>query len=443
LELVQQCDPEGRGYISHQAFHNLFYSAVSQGGIDLTASLSGRLRDKSGENRTLVKKTNFAEDEDYLLDIIKEGELEGLKQYISKSKDIKKIIFNGPQITGGNLLHHSCRMAQFEMIKFLVEEKEFDVNSQDVIGTQPLYLACCAQIVSWKKTQPHPTLQLMEEPLEYKKNRRKVVKFLLKNGANTNSKGSSIDKRIIYSPIFAAAHTDDLKLVKILVEEANLPLSLGISPLFNAIIAARVEMVMYFLEKIKQNELDSDSRDMYGRTPQEYAKLEYDDELAETQCGGGKGTLERNQEICTLLSNLDSESHTKISPLIIPILSTPLLLFNDDSHSLKTNTTDSSEIPIELPPTPVSAGRSVKTNGTKLMNRSKSEKTSKREKNKRRESNTRRALITPRRGDGKPSRAENETPTKRERKSERRIRDHTPEKKTVITDNTDIVQQPS
>jgi len=416
---------------------------VSQGwGIDLTASLSGRLRNKSDENRTFVKKTNFAEDEDYLLDIIKEGELEGLKQYISKSKDIKKIIFNGPQITGGNLLHHSCRMAQFEMIKFLVEEKEFDVNSQDVIGTQPLYLACCAQIVSWKKSQPQPTLQLHVEPIDYKKNRRKVVKFLLENGADTNSKGSSIDKRIIYSPIFAAAHTDDLKLVKILVE-ANLPLSLGISPLFNAIIASRVGMVMYFLEKIKENELDPDCRDMYGRTPQEYAKLEYDDELVETQCGGGKGTLERNQEICTLLSNLEYPI-IKITPLIIPMLPTPL--FNDDSHSLKTNTTDSSEIPIELPPTPVSAGRSVKPIGTKLKNRSKSEKASKRDKNKRKESNTRRALITPRRGDGKPSRFQNETPTtttKRERKSEKRIRDHTPEKKTVITDNTDIVQQPS
>jgi len=162
--------------------------------------------------------------------------------------------------------------------------------------------------------------------------------------------------------------------------EAGIPLPLGISPIFNAILGARVEMVEYFIEKLKHHELDPDSRDMYGRTPQEFSKLEYDDELAETQCGGGKGTLERNLEINTILSNL--EYHRPIP--VIPILLSPLLS-NDSQSSIKTHTTDTSSAE-NLPATPVSADRaakSVKIHGK--MNRSKSEKASKRDITKKRD----------------------------------------------------------
>jgi hypothetical protein len=300
-QLVYQCDQNNTGKISYEAFKNLFYSAVSQGGINLTASLAGQLRPPPPVISNKINLENIDE-ADQLREIIKEGDIIALKQFITNTtKDCKIITFNGPQITQGNFLHQCCRMAQYEMVKYLVNEKDFNVNIKDQNGTQPLYLACCAQVISWRNTQ-QPSLQLHDEPEDYKIKRRKVVKFLLKKGADLNSRGCSFDKKIIYSPIYAAAHTDDLELITSLVE-SGIPLSLGISPIFNAIIGARVEIVQYLLSKIQSNELDSNGRDMYDRTPLDYAQLEYNDELVETQCGGGKGTLQRNQAVYELLRN--------------------------------------------------------------------------------------------------------------------------------------------
>lgn len=245
------------------------------------------------------------------------------------------------------------------MVKFLVEEKNFDVNSKDQQGTSSLFLACCAQVVQFNKSF---LLQIHEEPEDYKINRRRTVEFLLKNNADIDSWGSPGDKKIVYSPIYAAAYSDDLELVMSLVN-ANISLSLGVSPLFNSVCAARVEITDFLVKKFIEQNLDLNCKDIYGKTPLECALLEYKDEEVETNAGGGNGTLNRIQSIIDILQNAlnlqqqNPINEPKVKPQILR------LALEDNQNS----------IPEESSPPLNSTDRKAKRKNFK-MNRSTSEK---------------------------------------------------------------------
>jgi len=131
------------------------------------------------------------------------GRFTPLREAMSR-KDIstvKMLLENGANIDardryGRSALTTESHYLNFDMVKFLLENKA-DVNFKDEWGNSPLSNACC----------PNMFLEnIGDKDIE-------TVKILLKYGANINS-------RDMYgvTPLYKACHKDNLRVIKILVE---------------------------------------------------------------------------------------------------------------------------------------------------------------------------------------------------------------------------------
>jgi ankyrin repeat protein len=233
-------------------------------GIQLQATSSFRIVKKMEiseiyQDPCLIERINIASNESKLFQAIKEDDIKKLKEllfyedinqeiesivplhaavYIGNYEVVKYLVDNGADISirdkcskydhyhGHDLLRIAIQGGQLEIVQYLIEDKNMNVNE---IG-------------------------LMNSAARY--GQLNIIKYLIKNGGDVNARY----EWNFEFPIHAAASSGNLKLVQYLIEEQGVDvntigdqgsnfLSIGERPLHKAVLSGNTDLVKYLVKK--------------------------------------------------------------------------------------------------------------------------------------------------------------------------------------------------
>jgi len=201
--------------------------------------------------------------QEFRLDVNKKGFLNHVPLFVSKTKEMVEILFqNGVNLNertvseGKNLLHISTLNKKFDLVQYLVEEKNMNFDEPTNDGLTPLFFSCYNENFKLLKyfiekgASIHPKLNAKCSPLYIScfNGNFGIMKFLIKHGAKVNAAISFNN----ITPIWIASKKGYLKLVKFLIKngaEINITTKTGSTPLAEALINQHFEVAKFLLSK--------------------------------------------------------------------------------------------------------------------------------------------------------------------------------------------------
>lgn len=149
------------------------------------------------------------------------------------------LLVQGADITtsdndASNLLHNACAGGHMEIIKFLIEEKNFDINAADNNGTTALHFALGRRFPE-------------------------IARYLINKGADLDAVSNAGS-----SAIHNAVSSDDIEIVRLLAEkgcELNIANDYGVYPIHYAAYRGNIPMIELLIEKGADIHLLTDSNE--------------------------------------------------------------------------------------------------------------------------------------------------------------------------------------
>ncbi|XP_055537676.1 ankyrin repeat, SAM and basic leucine zipper domain-containing protein 1 [Wyeomyia smithii] len=185
-------------------------------------------------------------------DLLYQATTEGNLSEVRRIVEMDRYLLNGCLRHGWPVLLLACNEAQYEIVKFLLEEKRVDVNQQS--GLKTALMAACESSRSSDQVL-------------------KVVELLLEFGAVINCKDSYGT-----TPLMSAITNGHTEVVKLMLDQASLEATdnEGLTPLFHAVNNNQPEIVQMLLKA----GVITDNVNRRGFTPKQEAEFRAYSEVA-------------------------------------------------------------------------------------------------------------------------------------------------------------------
>lgn len=205
---------------------------------------------KNGTPRTEYSPPVMVENND---DLLYKGITEGDLTEVKRVLDLDRYLLTGCLRQGWPVLLLACSAAQYEIVKYLLEERRLDVNQP--YGLNTALMAACES-----KRNPESVL--------------KVAELLLEFGAVINCKDS-----YGMTPLMFAIVNDHTEVVRMIIDQAAIEATdnEGLTALFHAINNRREEVVRMLLKAGAMTDIVN----RRGFTPKQEAEFRGYDEIVE------------------------------------------------------------------------------------------------------------------------------------------------------------------